>query len=153
MLGNRFFGSPTRQFLNEDGSIKEFEDAEWYHDISPLDNRPPLNLVKERGQTWIKGVETRHFEDIWGIDRQDDLPFYPRSRLLLFGNYKLLMKAEYCFFYIPTLIIFGMVLPAFVTIYAGDEAVFATMTVKVTGRQWYWVYEVESPTDDDDEDE
>eukprot|EP00409_Alexandrium_fundyense_P007360 CAMPEP_0195049598 /NCGR_PEP_ID=MMETSP0347-20130606/58693_1 /TAXON_ID=2932 /ORGANISM="Alexandrium fundyense, Strain CCMP1719" /LENGTH=58 /DNA_ID=CAMNT_0040078363 /DNA_START=7 /DNA_END=181 /DNA_ORIENTATION=+ len=27
------------------------------------------------------------------------------------------------------------------------------MTVKVTGRQWYWVYEVESPTDDGDEDD
>jgi len=65
----------------------------------------------------------------------------------------LLMKAEYCFFYIPTLIIFGMVLPAFVMIYASDEAVFATMTVKVTGRQWYWVYEVESPTDNDEDDE
>merc|ERR1712118_423297 len=100
------------------------------------------------------GVETRSFEDIFGIDRQGkDLPFYPRSRLLLFGNYKLLMKAEYCFFYIPTLIIFGMVLPCFVTIYAGDEAVFATMTVKVTGRQLYLVYEIESPTDDDDDDE
>eukprot|EP00746_Dinoflagellata_sp_MGD_P162965 gnl/MRDRNA2_/MRDRNA2_90750_c0_seq1.p2 gnl/MRDRNA2_/MRDRNA2_90750_c0~~gnl/MRDRNA2_/MRDRNA2_90750_c0_seq1.p2 ORF type:complete len:183 (-),score=35.93 gnl/MRDRNA2_/MRDRNA2_90750_c0_seq1:48-596(-) len=153
--GVRAFGAggDPRAHLFPDGNLIEHEDAENYHDADPLEHRPPLNLVQERGKTWIKGVETRSFEDIFGIGRQDQLPFYPRSRLLLFGNYKLLMKAEYCFFYIPTLIIFGMVLPAFVTIYASDEAVFATMTVKVTGRQWYWVYEVESPTDDDDEDE
>merc|ERR1719379_1358865 len=146
-------GGNPRAHLFPDGNLIEHEDAENYHDADPLEHRPPLNLVQERGKTWIKGVETRDFEDIWGIGRQDALPFYPRSRLLLFGNYKLLMKAEYCFFYIPTLIIFGMVLPAFVTIYASDEAVFATMTVKVTGRQWYWVYEVESPTDDDEDEE
>merc|ERR1719162_1708396 len=117
-----------------------------------MEHRPSYTVIHERGQKWIKGTETRPFEDIWGY-KQTNMPFFPRSRLLLFGNYKLLMKAEYCFFYIPTLIIFGMVLPAFVTIYAGDEAVFAAMTVKVTGRQWYWVYEVESPTDDDEDEE
>merc|ERR1712118_605938 len=151
----RLGGGDPRAHLFPDGNLIEHEDAENYHDADPLEHRPPLNLVQERGKTWVKGVETRPFEDIFGIDRQgkDELPFYPRSRLLLFGNYKLLMKAEYCFFYIPTMIIFGMVLPAFVSIYTADEAVFATMTVKVTGSQWYWVYEVESPTDDDEDDE
>eukprot|EP00438_Fugacium_kawagutii_P002007 Skav208924 [mRNA] locus=scaffold787:126124:126809:+ [translate_table: standard] len=42
---------------------------------------------------------------------------------------------------------------AFTTIYALEEIVATTMTVKVTGRQWYWVYEVESPTDDGDEED
>jgi len=155
--GVRAFGAhgDPRAHLFPDGNLKEHEDAENYHDADPLEHRPPLNLVQERGKTWVKGVETRPFEDIFGIGRQGpgELPFYPRSRLLLFGNYRLLMKAEYCFFYIPTLIIFGMVLPAFVTIYSADDVVYCTMTVKVTGRQWYWVYEVESPTDDEEDDE
>ena len=47
-------------------------------------------------------------------------------------------KAEYLFFYIPTVIILGLVIPAFTTIYCFEETVASTMTVKVTGRQWYW---------------
>lgn len=34
-----------------------------------------------------------------------------------------------------------------------DELAYTSMTVKVIGRQWYWVYEVESPTDTNDDDE
>ena len=103
------------------------------------------------------------------------------------GNYRLNMKAEFLCFYIPTVIIFGLVMPyattnemfsicycgspfeqficnwcdamvrkrffitskfivifAFLfvsrimmTVYAQEEAVYTTMTVKVVGRQWY----------------
>jgi len=84
---------------------------------------------------------------------QNYLPFFNRTRLRIWGNHKLLMKAEYLFFYIPTMIILGLCIPAFTTIYALEEVVASTMTVKITGRQWYWVYEVESPTDDGDEDD
>merc|ERR1711976_267867 len=98
------------------------------------------------GQVYLRGINQ---QDI-GVS-QDNLPFFPRTRLLIWGNYKLLMKAEYLFFYIPTVIIFGLAIPIFATIYTAEEIAATTMTVKVTGRQWYWVYEVESPTDDDDE--
>lgn len=66
------------------------------------------------------------------------------------------MKMEYCFFYVPSFLILGMLIPAFCMIYALEDAVNCEMVVKVTGRQWFWVYEVESPTgdgDDDDEEE
>merc|ERR1711861_73109 len=100
----------------------------------------------ERGRTWVIGEPQADL----GAIPQNNLPFWPRERLRIYGNYKLLMKAEYLFFYIPTIIILGLVIPAFTTIYALEEPVASTMTVKVTGRQWYWVYEVESPTDDGD---
>merc|ERR1719247_3499849 len=95
---------------------------------------------------------TRSIGEIYDIN-QEFKPFTPRGRLLLWGNYKLVTKAEYLFFYIPTVIILGLCIPAFATIYALEETVGSTMTVKVVGRQWYWVYEVESPTDDGDEDD
>lgn len=38
--------------------------------------------------------------------------------------------------------------PAFTLLYMADEAIFSAMTVKVIGRQWYWIYEVESPVDE-----
>merc|ERR1712062_532370 len=93
-----------------------------------------------------------YFKGVTPID-QSVIPFWPRHRMYIWGNYKLLMKAEYLFFYIPTVLIFGLVIPLFTTIYALEEVVASTMTVKVTGRQWYWVYEVESPTDDADEED
>eukprot|EP00450_Noctiluca_scintillans_P001658 CAMPEP_0194486528 /NCGR_PEP_ID=MMETSP0253-20130528/7139_1 /TAXON_ID=2966 /ORGANISM="Noctiluca scintillans" /LENGTH=175 /DNA_ID=CAMNT_0039326623 /DNA_START=42 /DNA_END=569 /DNA_ORIENTATION=+ len=142
-------GDP-RAHLNPDGTRPELEDGENYHDPDPLDHVPAQNLVKERGQTWVIGEPPKGPAELFGC-AQEHVPFYPRQRLLIFGNHKLLMKAEYLFFYIPTVIVLGLCIPAFTTIYAVDELVATTMTVKVTGRQWYWVYEVESPTDDDDE--
>lgn len=145
-------GDP-RAHLNPDGTRPEAEDAEDYHDPDPLDHVPRQVIVEERGQKWIKSHDPpKSMLEIWEIP-QENLPFCPRLRLHIWGNYKLLMKAEYLFFYIPTIIILGLVIPAFTTIYALEEAMCTTMVVKVTGRQWYWVYEVESPTDDGDDDE
>ncbi|CAK0799468.1 unnamed protein product [Prorocentrum cordatum] len=127
--------------------------GEDYHDPDPLDHVPRQIIVEERGQKWIKSHDPpKSMLEIWEMP-QENLPFCPRLRLHIWGNYKLLMKAEYLFFYIPTIIILGLVIPAFTTIYALEEAMCTTMVVKVTGRQWYWVYEVESPTDDGDDDE
>mmetsp|Transcript_122844 Transcript_122844/g.244342 ORF Transcript_122844/g.244342 Transcript_122844/m.244342 type:complete len:187 (-) Transcript_122844:53-613(-) len=146
-------GGDPRAHLNPDGTRPELEDIEGYHDPNPMDHRPKEQFIKERGQKWIVSHDPpRTIEDIFEC-RQEHNPFWARQRLLLWGNYKLLMKAEYLFFYIPTVIILGLCIPAFTTIYALEEVVASTMTVKVTGRQWYWVYEVESPTDDAEEDE
>ena len=148
----RAFGShgDPRAHLNPDGTRPELEDGENYHDPDPLDHVPAQNIIKERGQKWVVGKEPLGVAELFGC-AQDNVPFFPRQRLLIFGNHKLLMKAEYLFFYIPTVIVLGLCIPAFTTIYAVDELVATTMTVKVTGRQWYWVYEVESPTDDDED--
>mmetsp|Transcript_62774 Transcript_62774/g.166585 ORF Transcript_62774/g.166585 Transcript_62774/m.166585 type:complete len:180 (-) Transcript_62774:51-590(-) len=148
----RAFGAhgDPRAHLNPDGTRPELEDGEGYHDPDPLDHVPAQNIVKERGQKWVVGEPPKGPAELFGC-AQENVPFYPRQRLLIFGNHKLLMKAEYLFFYIPTVIVLGLCIPAFTTIYAVDELVATTMTVKVTGRQWYWVYEVESPTDDDED--
>merc|ERR1719411_84572 len=150
----RHFGGhgDPRGHLNPDGTSPEAEDAEDYHDPDPIDHQPKLNLVKERGQLWVvSGDPPKTAGELWEDIPQTNVPYWHRSRLLIWGNYKLLMKAEYLFFYIPTVLIFGLVIPLFTTIYALEEVVASTMTVKVTGRQWYWVYEVESPTDDGDD--
>eukprot|EP00397_Hematodinium_sp_SG-2012_P051830 GEMP01060972.1.p1 GENE.GEMP01060972.1~~GEMP01060972.1.p1 ORF type:complete len:184 (+),score=24.48 GEMP01060972.1:19-570(+) len=155
----RAFGAGTgREHLRGSGQKIEREDIEHYHepDLKYVNQGPPQDLVHERGQLWVKGVTLRNPLDIYSISECYDrewLPFFPRQRLRVWPNYALLMKVEYLFAYIPTLIIFGLCMPAFVTVYTNDEAVFTTMVVKVTGRQWYWIYDVESPTDDDDEDD
>merc|ERR1712124_222522 len=85
---------------------------------------------------------------------QVNIPFYARNRMRIWGNHDMVNHTEYAFFYIPTLIIMGLMVPVFTCLYCFEEAVCTTMTVKVTGRQWYWLYEVESPpAGDDDEDE
>merc|ERR1711862_666145 len=143
-------GDP-RAHLNPDGTRPETEDAEDYHDPDPAEHSPGQILVKERGKTWVKSYDPpKSAEELFGCT-QENVPFMPRARLNIWANYKLLMKAEYCYFYLPTILIFGLVVPAFSTIYAADEAVESEMVVKLIGRQWYWVYEVESPTDDDEE--
>mmetsp|Transcript_141686 Transcript_141686/g.200668 ORF Transcript_141686/g.200668 Transcript_141686/m.200668 type:complete len:186 (-) Transcript_141686:127-684(-) len=154
-MAYRRFGSggDPRAHLNPDGTRPEEEDAEDYHDPDPTEHFPRMKLVKERGQTWVVNQDPpKPISELY-FTHQEHVPFYPRQRILIWTNYKLLMKAEYLFFYIPTIIILGLCIPAFTTIYALEEAVASTMTVKVVGRQWYWVYEVESPTDDGDDDD
>ena len=68
--------------------------------------------VEERGQKWIKGIENRTYDVQWGI-AQVRGPLLPRQRLQIWGDHKLRMKAGYCFFYIPTVIMFGIGIPAF----------------------------------------
>jgi len=145
-------GGDPRGHLNPDGTRPEQEDAERYHDPIPSDHNPISKIITERGRKWTVPEPIPDMAKITGLS-QEHLPYFPRTRLQFWGNYKLLMKAEYLFFYIPTIIILGLVIPAFTTIYALEEPVASTMTVKVTGRQWYWVYEVESPTDDGDDDD
>lgn len=49
--------------------------------------------------------------------------------------------------------IFSLPVPTYCLAYMIDELAYTSMTVKVIGRQWYWVYEVETPTDDDEEED
>ena len=42
---------------------------------------------------------------------------------------------------IPILILVVIAIPSFRLLYFGDKAPDAAMTIKVTGRQWYWSYE------------
>merc|ERR1712178_12553 len=153
-FAQRAFGGhgDPRAHVNPDGTRPEAEDAENYHDPDPMDHYQASKIIKERGGFWTVPEPIPDLGAVHGI-KQNNLPFWPRERLRVFGNYKLLMKAEYLFFYIPTVIILGLVIPAFTTIYALEVLAVTPMTVKFTGRQWYWVYEVESPTGDDDDDE
>jgi len=138
--------------LNPDGTRPEHEDGEGYHEPDPMAYHPYPHLVKERGQTWVKSQDPpKPYGEIFPDIPQTHLPFFPRHRIYIWGNYRLLMKAEYLYMYIPVVIILGLAIPAFTTIFTAEELVASTMTVKCVGRQWYWVWEVESPTDDDDD--
>jgi hypothetical protein len=116
---------------------------------------PKLNIVEERGKKWIKpGYIPEGMDKTYGIP-QVNIPFFARNRMRIWGNHDMINITEYAFFWIPTMIIAGLIVPLFTCLYCLEEAVYTTMTVKVTGRQWYWIYEVESPPagDDDDEDD
>lgn len=129
-----------------------------YHEFFDYKHRDPYvvpqNLVRERGRTWVKGIEQTQalVEDAWGVrSAPGTLPYLHRNRMNVYGNYGLVMKLEFLFFYVPVLITLGFILPVFTVCFAVDEPVYTTMTVKVTGRQWYWVYEIESPPEEDEE--
>lgn len=97
----------------------------------------------------IKGEETKPMEYLFNVSQQN-IPFWSRTRLNVWGNHNLVLKVEFLFFWIPTLIIFSIAIPCFTMLYMLDEIVHTTMTVKVIGRQWYWIYEVESPPEDEE---
>ena len=127
-----------------------------YHDVFDHKHRDPhvvpQDLVRERGRTWVKGVEhTRaQVEDTYGIGADAEArPYLHRNRMNVYGNYDLVMKLEFMFFYVPVLLTLGFIMPVFTLAFAVDEPVYTTMTVKVTGRQWYWVYEIESPPEEE----
>ena len=158
--------TPGREHLLDDSRrgydhLEKFgQPFDAYHaSRDPLTGKDPNykhpTLVNERGRTWVQGMDiqganvARHFPTL----DQQDIPFTPRRKMFVWGNYSLAMKVEFLFFYVPALLILALILPVFTMTFAFDEAVYTTMTVKVLGRQWYWIYDVESPTDDEDEDE
>ncbi|CEM04530.1 unnamed protein product [Vitrella brassicaformis CCMP3155] len=117
---------------------------------------PPIHTIEINGQTYIKPAAEQ--EQLYSVEEmfyipQDHVPLWARRRVHIWCNYPIMLRAEFCFFYVPTFIVFSLLLPAFCMLYMWDEAVYTTMTVKCIGRQWYWVYEVETPTDDQDEEE
>lgn len=145
-------GDP-RGHLHPDGTRKSEYDCDEYHWDDYWSGVPKQNIVIVNGQKMIKGEETKPFEVLFNVS-QHNIPFWPRSRLNIWGKHNMVLKMEFLFFWIPTLIIFSIAIPCYTMLYMIDEVVHTTMTVKVIGRQWYWVYEVESPPDDDeDEDE
>ncbi|KAI4837109.1 cytochrome c oxidase subunit 2A [Plasmodium brasilianum] len=142
-------GNP-RDHLNEDGTRKHEYDFDNYHWDDYWLSTPKQNIVIVNGQKMIKGEETKPMEYLFNVSQQN-IPFWSRTRLNVWGNYNMVLKVEFLFFWIPTLIIFSIAIPCFTMLYMLDEIVHTTMTVKVIGRQWYWIYEVESPPEDDDE--
>ncbi|SBT36973.1 cytochrome c oxidase subunit 2, putative [Plasmodium ovale wallikeri] len=142
-------GNP-RDHLFEDGTRKHEYDFDNYHWDDYWLNTPKQNIVIVNGQKMIKGEETKPMEYLFNVS-QKNIPFWSRTRLNVWGNYNMVLKVEFLFFWIPTLIIFSIAVPCFTMLYMLDEIVHTTMTVKVIGRQWYWIYEVESPPDDEDD--
>lgn len=144
-------GDP-RSHLYDDGTRKPSYDFDGYHWEDYWSGVPKQNIVIVNGQKMIKGDETKPFEYLFNVSQQN-IPFWGRTRLNVWGNYNLILKVEFLFFWIPTLIILSIAVPCYTMLYMLDEIVNTTMTVKVIGRQWYWIYEVESPPEGEDDDE
>ncbi|SJK86193.1 cytochrome c oxidase subunit 2, putative [Babesia microti strain RI] len=136
-------GDP-RGHLNSDGTIKHQYGSEEFHWQDNYTDVPKQNIVIVDGEKMIIGKDTRPMEKLYGLP-QTNIPFTPRQRLNVWGNYNTILKAEFCFFWIPAFIIISLAVPCYTMLYMMDEAICTTMTVKVIGRQWYWIYEVESP--------
>ncbi|CXI68124.1 cytochrome c oxidase subunit 2, putative [Plasmodium berghei] len=141
-------GNP-HDHLTEDGTRKPEYDFDNYHWDDYWANAPKQNIIIVNGQKMIKGEETKPMEYLFNVSQQN-IPFWSRTRLNVWGNHNLVLKVEFLFFWIPTLIIFSIAIPCFTMLYMLDEIVHTTMTVKVIGRQWYWIYEVESPPEDEE---
>ncbi|EPT27156.1 putative mitochondrial cytochrome c oxidase subunit 2a [Toxoplasma gondii TgCatPRC2] len=141
--------SPSRHHLNPDGTMRDLTTAETFHWEHAEAETPAQQIVSVNGRKMVKGVETRDLVELFLV-HQKNIPFWPRMRMNVWGNHDLLMKAEFLFFWTPTFITWSLAIPMFTLLYMLDEAVYAAMTVKVIGRQWYWIYEVESPVDDEE---
>ncbi|CDJ53979.1 hypothetical protein, conserved [Eimeria brunetti] len=135
-----------RKHLNPDGTYTYPMTPHTFHFEDVYSPVPKQHLVSVDGQKMIKGVENRSLVELFTI-HQLNIPFFPRKRMNVYGHHDLLMKAEFLFFWTPTFIIWSLTIPVFTMLYMVDEAVYTAMTVKVIGRQWYWIYEVESPAD------
>ncbi|KAL8434147.1 hypothetical protein Efla_005474 [Eimeria flavescens] len=138
-------GDP-RKFLNPDGTYQYPMTPHVFHHEDAYSTVPKQQIVSINGKKMIKGEETRSLVELFSL-HQLNMPFFPRMRTRVYGNHDLLMKAEFLFFWTPTFIIWSLTIPVFTILYMADEAVYTAMTVKVIGRQWYWIYEVESPVD------
>ncbi|GBE62095.1 cytochrome c oxidase subunit [Babesia ovata] len=136
-------GDP-RGHLQSDGRFRPTHASDSFHWYDAYTDVPKQRFTIVNGETMIMGKETRPMEELFGVP-QTNIPFHPRRRMNLWGNHRIVLGAEFCFFWIPTLIILGLAVPCYTMIYMMDEAVATSMTVKVVGHQWYWVYEVESP--------
>ncbi|GIX65855.1 cytochrome c oxidase subunit 2, putative [Babesia caballi] len=136
-------GDP-RSHLQSDGRYRQRYASDGFHWYDAYTDVPKQKFTIVNGETMIMGNETRPMEELFGVE-QTNIPFHPRRRVNLWGNHKIVLSAEFCFFWIPTFIILSMAVPCYTMIYMMDEAVATSMTVKVIGHQWYWVYEVESP--------
>eukprot|EP01068_Selenidium_serpulae_P016848 Selendium_serpulae@DN6328_c0_g1_i6.p1 len=116
---------------------------------------PHMKFVKSDGKTMIWGKETKPFDTLFKIPhsnmpmKQTNIPFYGRAKAMPIGNYNAFLWKESLVFWIPNLVIFTMILPGLAMLHLNDEVIYTTMTVKIIGRQWYWIYEVESPVDEE----
>jgi hypothetical protein len=154
--------TPGREYLLDD-SRRGYEHNEKfgqpfdaYHDArDTLRGRDPNykhpKVISERGQKWVEGADMNTLASGHWPEWSRDLPFTSRKKTPVWGNYSLVMKAEFLFFYIPALLITALIIPIFTMTFAFDETVYTTMTVKVMGRQWYWIYDVESPAEEEEE--
>ena len=131
---NEKFGQPFDSFHSPRDELKGRD---------PYYKHP--QIISERGKQWVKGTD---YQENFN---QENIPFTHRRKGTVWGNYSLVMKAEFLFFYVPCILIMALIIPVFTMTFAYDETVYTTMTVKVLGRQWYWIYDVESPPEEEEE--
>lgn len=152
--------SHGREELRPSGS-NSMNPEETHHDVFQEPSHKdhgrgaPQKNVEERGKTWVHGIDRNHHlgQLFPYLGDQYDLPWTSRSKMNVYSNYDYLLRMEYFFFGGPAFLVCGVLIPAFSLIYSIDDTVDCEMVVKVVGRQWFWIYEVESPVGEDDDEE
>lgn len=138
-------------YLREDGLVRSrLTTSDEFHWPS-IEVHGGDTVVIVNGQKMVRGVDKPPME-ILSCLSQSNIPMHGRSRMFTWTNHEFVLKAEFLFFWMPTFIIMSIAVPSYTLLYMVDEAVYTTMTVKVIGRQWHWVYEVESPPEESDDD-
>jgi len=85
----------------------------------------------------------------------DEIPLNAVPRLNKPTQIQLL---EFAWTLVPTIILFMIAVPSFTLLYAMNELLLPAITVKATGNQWFWNYEITDTVDfgfitEDDKDE
>eukprot|EP00392_Amoebophrya_sp_AT5.2_P003128 g3133.t1 len=132
--------------------------GEFFHEVPPseLNKCVPPKTTHERGQWWVHGNDLNHnLPEQSAYCHYIDPIYWARDRQRMFGDMEYMVKIEWLFFWVPSFIVTGLAIPGICGIYASEDAVDCELVVKVIGRQWYWLYEVESPilTEEDEADD
>lgn len=148
-----------REHLRPNGGIIDglAKMGEFFHDLptAELNKCVPQKMTYERGQHWVHGNDTsHHLAEQTAYAHYLDPPYRSRDKNRNWGDGEYRQYVEWLNFYVPVFILAGLSVPAVCGLYAMEDAVDCELVVKVIGRQWYWLYEVESPvlTDEDEED-
>jgi cytochrome c oxidase subunit 2 len=77
----------------------------------------------------------QHLTYLWSTARFDWMEISRRHHSML----------EFVWTLVPCFILICIAIPSFALLYAMDEIVYAVLTLKIIGRQWYWSYDAYQP--------
>nr|ABX45143.1 cytochrome oxidase subunit 1/2 [Heterostelium pallidum] len=75
----------------------------------------------------------------WRYPEKGDMEIF--SKFLIYNKITHGTAIEVCWTILPTVILYVIAIPSFTLLYAMDEILTPTITIKIIGHQWYWSYE------------
>ncbi|KAF2068429.1 hypothetical protein CYY_010245, partial [Polysphondylium violaceum] len=88
---------------------------------------------------WVLGRILWRFSYKWTYPTLKDMNLY--KNYLVYNKITHGIVIEIVWTLIPTIILYFIAIPSFTLLYAMDEIINPSVTIKIVGHQWYWSYE------------